>query len=81
VSNLTLAAGNADIVVTLGYLFVDSLKQVAPHFPKTRFITSKGTFPRKRCLLRFQIGGRGVSRRAYGGPIYQKEPDGRCDRN
>lgn len=41
-SNLTLAAGNADIVVTLGYLFVDSLKQVAPHFPNTRFIHIEG---------------------------------------
>ncbi len=41
-SNLTLAAGNSDIVVTLGYLFTDSLKQVAPHFPKTRFIHIEG---------------------------------------
>ncbi len=44
--------------------------------PKTRFINIEGDIPRKRCLLRFQVGGRGVSRRAYGGPIYQKEPDG-----
>ncbi len=41
-SNLTLAAGNADIVVTLGFLFTDSLKQVAPQFPKTRFIHIEG---------------------------------------
>jgi len=42
VPNLTLAADKADIVVTLGYLFVDSLKQVAPYFPKTRFIHIEG---------------------------------------
>ncbi len=42
VSNLTLAANRADIVVTLGYLFADSLKEVASHFPKTRFIHIEG---------------------------------------
>lgn len=42
ISNLNLAAQNADIVVTLGYLFIDSLKQVAPQFPKTRFIHIEG---------------------------------------
>lgn len=42
VSNITMAAKRADIVVTLGYLFVDSLQQVAPHFPKTRFIHIEG---------------------------------------
>ncbi|HYA43472.1 MAG TPA: BMP family ABC transporter substrate-binding protein [Syntrophobacteraceae bacterium] len=41
-SNLALAAGRADIVVTLGYLFTDSLKEAAPHFPKTRFIHIEG---------------------------------------
>ena len=41
-SNIALAAGRADIVVTLGYLFTDSLRQVAPHFPKTRFIHIEG---------------------------------------
>ncbi|MEM5787866.1 MAG: BMP family ABC transporter substrate-binding protein [Syntrophobacteraceae bacterium] len=41
-SNLTMAAKNAEIVVTLGYLFVDSLKATAPHFPKTRFIHIEG---------------------------------------
>jgi len=45
VSNLTLAAGTADIVVTLGYLFIDSLKEVVPHFPKTRFIHIEGDIP------------------------------------
>lgn len=42
VSNLTLAAQNADIVVTLGYLFVDALKQVAPSFPETKFVHIEG---------------------------------------
>ncbi len=42
VSNITMAAKRADIVVTLGYLFVDSLQQVAPHFPKSRFIHIEG---------------------------------------
>ncbi len=44
-SNITLAAGRADIVVTLGYLFTDSLKEAAPHFPKTRFIHIEGDIP------------------------------------
>lgn len=44
-SNISLAAGRADIVVTLGYLFADSVKQVAPHFPKTRFIHIEGDIP------------------------------------
>lgn len=44
-SNLTLAAGRTDIVVTLGYLFTDSLKEVVPHFPKTRFIHIEGDIP------------------------------------
>lgn len=42
VPNLTLAAQNADIVVTLGYLFTDALKQVVPNFPETRFIHIEG---------------------------------------
>ena len=41
-SNITLAAGRADIVVTLGFLFTESVKQVAPYFPKTRFIHIEG---------------------------------------
>lgn len=41
-SNITLAAQNADVVVTLGYLFVDALKQVTPGFPGTRFIHIEG---------------------------------------
>lgn len=42
VSNLSLAARKADIVVTLGYLFADALKSTAPYFPKTRFIHIEG---------------------------------------
>jgi basic membrane protein A and related proteins len=45
VSNLTMVAGRADIVVTLGYLFIDSLKEVVPRFPKTRFIHIEGEIP------------------------------------
>lgn len=41
-SNLTLAAGRAEIVVTLGYLYADTVKEVAPHFPKTKFIHIEG---------------------------------------
>lgn len=44
-SNIALAAGRADVVVTLGYLFADSLKELAPHFPKTRFIHIEGDIP------------------------------------
>jgi len=42
VPNLTLAAKRADVVVTLGYLFEDALKKVAPRFPDTRFIHIEG---------------------------------------
>jgi len=42
VPNLTLAAQNADVVVTLGYLFVDALQQVVPKFPNTRFVQIEG---------------------------------------
>lgn len=45
VANLTLAAQSADVVVTLGYLFVDAVKKVAPYFPKTRFIHIEGDIP------------------------------------
>jgi basic membrane protein A and related proteins len=44
-ANLTLAAQHADVVVTLGYLFVDAVKKVAPHFPKTYFIHIEGDIP------------------------------------
>jgi basic membrane protein A len=42
VANLTLSAQHADVVVTLGYLFVDAVKKVAPYFPKTYFIHIEG---------------------------------------
>jgi basic membrane protein A and related proteins len=45
VANLTLAAQSADAVVTLGYLFVDAVKKVAPYFPKTHFIHIEGDIP------------------------------------
>lgn len=42
VSNLTLATQHADVVVTLGFLYTDAVSQVAPRFPKTRFIHIEG---------------------------------------
>jgi basic membrane protein A and related proteins len=42
VANLSLAAQNADAVVTLGYLYADAVKQVAPHFPEAHFIHIEG---------------------------------------
>lgn len=45
VANLSLAARGADAVVTLGYLYVDAVKQVASHFPEVRFIHIEGDIP------------------------------------
>jgi len=45
VANLTMAARNADVVVTLGFLFVDALGQVVDRFPETRFIHIEGDIP------------------------------------
>ncbi len=45
VSNISMAAKNADIVVTLGYLFTEAAGQVASHFPDTRFIHIEGDVP------------------------------------
>jgi len=45
VPNLSLAAHHADIVVTLGFLYVDAVKRVAPQFPQTRFIHIEGDIP------------------------------------
>ena len=45
VANLTLSAQHADVVVTLGYLFEDAVKKVAPHFPRTRFVHIEGNIP------------------------------------
>lgn len=42
VPNLTLAAQRSDVIVTLGYLFADAVKQVSPRFPKTRFVHIEG---------------------------------------
>jgi basic membrane protein A and related proteins len=42
VANLTLSAQHADVVVTLGYLFTDAVKKVAPYFPETHFIHIEG---------------------------------------
>jgi basic membrane protein A and related proteins len=42
VSNITMAAQNADIVVTLGYLYTDAARKVAPYFPNARFIHIEG---------------------------------------
>lgn len=42
VPNLSLAAKHADIVVSLGFLYVDAVQKVAPHFPDTRFIHIEG---------------------------------------
>ena len=41
-ANLALAAQRADVIVTLGYLFVDAVKQAAPRFPRTLFIHIEG---------------------------------------
>ncbi len=45
VPNLTLTARHADVVVTLGYLFEDAIKEVVPRFPDKRFIHIEGVIP------------------------------------
>ncbi len=45
VANLSLAAQNADAVVSLGYLYGDAVKQVAPRFPEAHFIHIEGDIP------------------------------------
>ncbi len=45
VPNLSLGAQRADVVVTLGYLFVDAVRHVAPRFPKTHFVHIEGEIP------------------------------------
>jgi len=42
VANLSLAAQHADAVVTLGYLYADAVRQVAPQFPEAHFIHIEG---------------------------------------
>lgn len=41
-SNLTLATQYADVVVTLGYLYADTVREMAPRFPNTKFIHMEG---------------------------------------
>lgn len=40
--NLTLAAEKADVVIALGFLILDNVKQIAPHYPDTSFIFIDG---------------------------------------
>jgi basic membrane protein A len=40
--NLTLAAEKADVVVALGFLILDNVKQIAPHYPDTSFVFIDG---------------------------------------
>ncbi|HOV87156.1 MAG TPA: BMP family ABC transporter substrate-binding protein [Syntrophobacteraceae bacterium] len=42
IANLSLAAQSADIVVTLGYLFSDAVREVVPRYPRVRFIHIEG---------------------------------------
>lgn len=42
VPNLTLAAQDADVVVSLGFLFTDAVKEIAPRFPHKKFIHIEG---------------------------------------
>jgi basic membrane protein A len=44
-ANLSLAAQNAEAVVTLGYLYVDAVKEVAPRFAEVHFIHIEGDIP------------------------------------
>lgn len=40
--NLTLAAEKADVVVALGFLILDNVKQIAPYYPDTSFVFIDG---------------------------------------
>lgn len=40
--NLTLAAEKADVVVALGFLILDNVIQIAPHYPDTSFVFIDG---------------------------------------
>ena len=44
-ANLAMAAQHSDAVVTLGYLYVDAVKEVAPKYPGIRFIHIEGDIP------------------------------------
>lgn len=45
VANLSLTARHADVTITLGYLFEDAVRQVAPQFPEKHFIHIEGDIP------------------------------------
>ena len=45
VANLTLTAKHADVTVTLGYLFEDAVREVAPLIPDKPFIHVEGDIP------------------------------------
>jgi basic membrane protein A len=45
VSNISLAAQHSDVIITLGFLFEDALRQVVPLHPDRRFIHIEGTVP------------------------------------
>jgi basic membrane protein A len=42
IPNLTLAAQDADIVISLGFLFTDAVQETAPRFPDKKFIHIEG---------------------------------------
>lgn len=42
IPNLTLAAQDADIVISLGFLFTDAVQEAAPRFPHKKFIHIEG---------------------------------------
>ena len=44
-ANLAMAAQHSDAVVTLGYLYIDAVKEVAPKYPGIRFIHIEGDIP------------------------------------
>lgn len=44
-ASLTMAAQHSDVVVTLGFLYVDAVKQVSPQFPDVRFVHIEGDIP------------------------------------
>lgn len=46
-ANLAMAAQHAEAVVTLGYLYIDAVKQVAPQYPGVHFIHIEGDIPGK----------------------------------
>ncbi len=45
IPNLSLAAEEADVVVAMGFLMVDAMNKVAPHYPDKHFIFIDGNIP------------------------------------